>query len=746
MEQELSPFDSPSARQLAAWTLSLGADPVYSLFLTLDPHLFALFYAACATAVNPPRSLVPEVPAEGRVVSDKLLSTLKDLQRQFGDRTSGRFAKLYLEGIALFDQMNEDQTQLEQGMKEWLERAELAASETISSEEENVDRLAALLGLSPEEKKLLLFQLNRNAPGFSQLYDILTHSAEGTMVVLGAMLKIAPGKLSNIVSEHGTLVRSGLLAVQERPLMIETPSLHLRATLAEVAHSDEEFIKRFVKPLEPKPSTASLARLDDRDRDVLLRLMRLPVPEEHGLHVLLYGPRSVDKQDMLARLFIEEGLHAHTLVTKNVPPSDIPAWVHIAQCQLEDEDPNAVLVIDRAVDALASRRFSLMTLFGMAELEEPDEDRASDEGLTASLVRCIWLTERGGSLSEKNLGRFIFHCEARPGSRQDRRDRITQVVTEFQLSPELEAHLAQYSLLAERPVRQAARLAELLHGSHEEGKEEREATIKRAVSQAQKVLGRDRTEGLRDSVTGYSLDLLNVTGKFSPEQILKALKKRPKATLCFYGIPGAGKTQLAEYFAVELDLPIIMKKASDILSKWLGESEQHIAAMFEEAEAEGALLFLDEADSFLRDRSLARAEWSVTQVNELLQQLERQNGVFIAATNLFQDIDAAALRRFDFKLEFLPLKPEQSWKMFCNETGFDEKRSSKPEVESLRKQLFAIKNLAPGDFATCKRQANLLMEDEPMTTDVWLEQLAAEAKAKMAGLTRKGLGFGADVG
>jgi SpoVK/Ycf46/Vps4 family AAA+-type ATPase len=164
--------------------------------------------------------------------------------------------------------------------------------------------------------------------------------------------------------------------------------------------------------------------------------------------------------------------------------------------------------------------------------------------------------------------------------------------------------------------------------------------------------------------------------------------------------------------------------------------------MFKEAEAEGALLFLDEADTFLRDRSMARAEWSVSTVNEMLQGAERFGGVFIAATNLFQDIDAAALRRFTFKLEFLPLKPEQAWKMFCNETGFDETRSSKGEIADLKRRLADIPDLTPGDMATCQRMNSLLMEDEPMTTDDWIEQLAQESKAKMHGLRRNKLGFG----
>ncbi|HEV7139475.1 MAG TPA: ATP-binding protein [Steroidobacteraceae bacterium] len=99
-----------------------------------------------------------------------------------------------------------------------------------------------------------------------------------------------------------------------------------------------------------------------------------------------------------------------------------------------------------------------------------------------------------------------------------------------------------------------------------------------------------------------------------------------------------------EHVAAELDRPLVAKRASDLLSKWLGESEQNIAAAFEEAAAEEAILFFDEGDSFLRSRELARHSWEVTQTNELLQHMERFDGIVIVATNLFRDLDIAALR------------------------------------------------------------------------------------------------------
>ena len=64
------------------------------------------------------------------------------------------------------------------------------------------------------------------------------------------------------------------------------------------------------------------------------------------------------------------------------------------------------------------------------------------------------------------------------------------------------------------------------------------------------------------------------------------------------------------------------------------------------------MLLLDEADSFLRSRRMAERHYEVSEVNEMLQGMERFGGLFICTTNLFEDLDEAALRRFTFKLRF----------------------------------------------------------------------------------------------
>lgn len=733
------PFSSPGAVQLAAWSLRAASSGVMNFLVLSDAHLFALMYASCAGSCAPPEQLETSGQMADQSKTEALLAVFKDLQRALGEQAGGRFAQLYLRGMLLHEQYENEHPRLRELLGEWGESAQAEVNRVLTGTESNLDRLSKLLGLSELESRLLLFTLYRGSPGFHAFFDTLLRNEHMRTIALSSLLDCTHEQLMSAVEEESVLTRSGLLSVQQRPFRLESPSPHLRSTLSEPAGDDQSFFHRFLRPSRAAASTGSLGRLDQQDREILLRLLRLPLEElgerSSGLHALVYGPRSVDKRDMLAHLLEEEGLEGWEVVSKNVPSSDLPAWAFVAQRWLQRERPQAILMVERADQALASRaQDSLFMILGMSDPENMGElERASDAGLTDRRIRCLWLSDRPGFLTERNLGRFIFHCEVRPGSRADRRSRISQVITEFGLSQGLEHELAKYSLLGEQQVRQAASLASLVA----QEQEEREGVIRRAVSQSQKALGREQTEQLRDSITAYSLENLNLSGRFTPQQVLKALQRRPQGSLCFYGLPGAGKTQLAEYLAVELDLPLLMKRASDLLSKWVGDNEQNIAAMFQEAEAEGAILFLDEADSFLRDRSLARAEYSVSLTNEILQQMERFKGVFIVATNLMDQLDPASLRRFTFRLEFLSLTPGQAWNMFCVESGF--KPSQSKRALQLQDELKQIRNLTPGDFATVKRQVFIL--DEQFTPEQWLEQLRVEAKAKMVGLERHGIGF-----
>ncbi|MDB6158145.1 MAG: ATPase [Gammaproteobacteria bacterium] len=255
------------------------------------------------------------------------------------------------------------------------------------------------------------------------------------------------------------------------------------------------------------------------------------------------------------------------------------------------------------------------------------------------------------------------------------------------------------------------------------------APLKKAERSAQQQEIKQRLKRLRLGKAAAE-QILTLDGVSSPQQILKSFRRRAKGSVLLYGPPGTGKTQFTEHLASELKLPLVSKSAAALLSKWLGDSEKNIAAAFEEAGAEDAILFFDEGDSFLRSRELAQHSWEVTQTNELLQRMERFEGIVVVATNLFRNLDTAALRRFTFKIEFRELDLSQRWKMFLAEAGLTQTIATvdPQEKEKWEKRLLFMRYLTPGDFATVKRQCLVL--DTPLTPDEWLEQLEIECEIK----------------
>ena len=149
---------------------------------------------------------------------------------------------------------------------------------------------------------------------------------------------------------------------------------------------------------------------------------------------------------------------------------------------------------------------------------------------------------------------------------------------------------------------------------------------------------------------------------------------------------------------------------------WLGESEKTIAAAFEEAADLRAFLIIDEADSLLRDRLAAQHSWEITQVNEMLTQMERHPYPFACTTNALELLDAAAARRFLFKVRFQSMSADQISKAFRRAFGAAAPRT-----------VLKLDGLTPADFATVAKKASALGERDSKTFAQWLEY---EAQAK----------------
>jgi SpoVK/Ycf46/Vps4 family AAA+-type ATPase len=123
----------------------------------------------------------------------------------------------------------------------------------------------------------------------------------------------------------------------------------------------------------------------------------------------------------------------------------------------------------------------------------------------------------------------------------------------------------------------------------------------------------------------------------------------------FAGPSGTGKTMAAEILAHQLGLELYKTDLSIIVSKYIGETEKNLSRIFTEAASSNAILFFDEADALFGKRSEIRDShdrYANIEVNYLLQEMERYEGMAILATNLRKNMDEAFVRRMHFVVEF----------------------------------------------------------------------------------------------
>lgn len=347
----------------------------------------------------------------------------------------------------------------------------------------------------------------------------------------------------------------------------------------------------------------------------------------------------------------------------------------------------------------------------------------------------IWISNNIDFIEASTLRRFDFSMkfERLDGSR---RVEIWKSILKAQKAEKLLDEKTVEKFSGEIPVTaggitQAIRTAKALKKS---GSKLRPADVVQRMTKAQaELLQLDLEYDNRDTESHapkYSLDVLNTDANM--ESLMKVIRgydakwqnfeegDRPDAlNILLYGAPGIGKTEFARHIARELGRKLMVKRTSDILSMYVGESEKQIRKMFKEAEEQQAILFLDEADSLIRDRRGASRGWEVSQVNEILTQMENFKGIFIAATNFNDNLDQASRRRFALKVKFSYLKPDAVplvWKLFF------------PKVEC-PEEASRIRLLAPGDFNAVYGQLRFLDEGE-VTAERIVRELRNEVAAK----------------
>ncbi len=193
-------------------------------------------------------------------------------------------------------------------------------------------------------------------------------------------------------------------------------------------------------------------------------------------------------------------------------------------------------------------------------------------------------------------------------------------------------------------------------------------------------------------------------------------------SFCLSGPSGTGKSAYARYLAHRIGLDVVEKTGGDLLSMWVGGTEQAIAAAFAEARDRDAMLIVDEVEGLLASRAGADHRWEMTQVNEFLTQMERHPLPFVFTTNIAEALDPASLRRFLFKIRFMAMTPDQAAEAFRRSFG------QEPPAG-----LAQLEGLTPGDFTVVARKARILGERDPARLLGWLvEEVSARPGAARA--------------
>ena len=595
--------------------------------------------------------------------------------------------------------------------------------------QQNIDTLTQLLSLNAAEQTLfrLSVQLRLDEP-LKKLSEALPKSnLVGVSELLSNLFGLPKSDIISALKDKGKLLGYGLLERNYNPDRFHDyldwgKMLDFDEFISEPLN-EQVLLKVCTKPaIEPSLSLEDFAYLNEMKTMMLDYLQSSFATHRKGANILIYGAPGTGKTELATLLGKVLSVSVNNITYMDEDGDVISAEDRLNKCRFAQkvlEGQSSLLIFDEIEDVFRA---------GFFERSVAQKNKAwMNQLLENNNVPMIWLSNSVSGIDPAFLRRFDLILEMPDLPLKNKSALITQL-TEGKLSPAYVQHFAKVRSLTPAILSRTIRVAKELNTSNFA------ETLLMMFNQTLKSQNKPKIEPLVLGKADYNLDYVACNDNI--HRISEGLKQSKKGRICCYGPPGTGKTAWAAWLAEELDMPLLLRQGSDLLNPYVGGTEQNIAQAFEQAKADNALLVLDEVDTFLFSREGVNRSWERSQVNEMLTQIERFEGLMVVSTNLIEVLDPAALRRFDLKLKFdyLTLKQRLDFaKQQAEILGLP--LLSEEDLS----QIESLNLLTPGDFAAVARRHQFSPFHKVQD---WLMALQGECEVKPAfSATTRRIGF-----
>ncbi len=586
--------------------------------------------------------------------------------------------------------------------------------------ETNVGYAAEAFGLADLDVEILRLVLRvRRSASLRDFAVEACRTLNDVARTVAALLGVAPSQAEECLAPTSRLLSCGLISYDPEVVdfaFTRHDGLHLPDSLRTAmcsAYVDRDAWAEAVigRPMTPALDWEDFAHIGEAAEMAARLLDAAAQTRARGIHVMLAGPPGTGKTEFAAALAQRAGLVLHAVGEgrrgkRELDRAERLAALRASHAMLQGR-PGVAVLLDEAEDVLESRQ-------AHGEQKADMSKAFVNRMLEMAPVPTIWTSNALHQMDLATIRRMSLIIEVKVPDAPARERIWTRVLAAegLEVAPEAPKRLAKRWTAPAAAAAIAARTARLAGGG--------EAGLETALGGIMAVLGRERALADSPEARGGAFDP-ELTACAEDLDALCAMLAREDAprdwSLCLSGPPGTGKTNFARHLAKRIGMPVLQKRASDLLSMWVGGSEKQIAGAFAEARANGSLLLIDEAEALLFDRSAAERSFEVSQVDEMLTWMESHPLPLVCTTNLPERMDRAVPRRFTLKLRFEPMDPARAALAFRRMLGL-EPPASLPD------------GLTPGDFAVVRRKAAILgVECDAWRLLRWLEE-EAEAKGK----------------